>query len=155
MLARFALVSNHLPFIHSSVCRVIVDIGIHPTILPIIMKVSPNESKEETRHAELIRHNQQHFDKESTNWDDPEYVRVSHETYATLIKHMKFIISRDRTKVLNFGCGTGLLESQLRHDVKECVGIDISAGMIDRMQHKIDNEKWQNVKSFQLDIGRK
>ena len=57
---------------------------------------------------------------------------------------MKFI-SRDRTKVLNFGCGTGLLESQLRHDVKECVGIDISAGMIERMQHKIDNEKWENV----------
>ena len=115
------------------------------------MKVSPNESKEETRHAELIKHNQRHFDKESTNWDDPEYVRVSHETYTTLIKHMKFI-SRDRTKVLNFGCGTGLLESQLRHDVKECVGIDISAGMIERMQHKIDNEKWENVKSIQVDI---
>ena len=33
------------------------------------------QDNEETQHADLIRHNQHHFDKESTNWDDPEVVK--------------------------------------------------------------------------------
>ena len=60
------------------------------------------------------------------------------------------MISRE-TRVLNFGCG-GLLGSQLRHDVKECVGIDISHGMVECMQCKIDKEQWENVRVVEMDI---
>lgn len=115
----------------------------------VMMDVQDNN--EETQHAVLIRHNQHHFDKESTNWDDPEVVKVSQESYTTLQKHLSKFISSE-TRVLNFGCGTGLLESQLRHDVKECVGIDISHGMVERMQSKIDKEQWENVRVIKMDI---
>ena len=114
----------------------------------VMMDVQDNE---EAQHADLIKHNQHHFDKESTNWDDPEVVKVSKESYATLQKHLSKFISVE-TRVLNFGSGNGLLESQLRHDVKECVGIDISHGMVERMQSKIDKEQWENVRVIEMDI---
>ena len=116
-----------------------------------MMVMMDDHDNEETLHADLIKHNQHHFDKESKNWDDPEYVKVAQESYTTLQKHISKFITLD-TRVLNFGCGNGLLESQLRHDVKECVGIDISQGMVERMQSKIDKEQWENVRVIEMDI---
>ena len=107
----------------------------------------------EKQHADLVKHNQEHFDEQSAKWDDdPEYVAVSKESYATLIEHLGKCISRDKTEVLNFGCGTGLLEDQLRRDVKQIVGVDVSGGSIERMRRKIEQGKWANVKAMQLDI---
>lgn len=65
--------------------------------------------------------------------------------------HMGQFISSS-TKVLNFGCGTGLLEAQLRVNVGRITGIDISAGMISEMKRKIEGEKWTNVSALQRDI---
>ena len=40
-------------------------------------------------HAELVKHNQEHFDEQAKKWDDDEeYVSVSKESYATLMKHL-------------------------------------------------------------------
>lgn len=103
-------------------------------------------------HADLVKHNQNHFDAQSANWDDPEYVQVARESYAAILQHLGQFISRDDTRVLNFGCGSGLLESQLRHDVKHVTGVDISSGMVERMRHKIENEDWHNVKVVQADV---
>lgn len=103
-------------------------------------------------HASLIKANQDHFDEQATKWDDdPEYARISQESYDTIIHHMGQFISSS-TKVLNFGCGTGLLEAQLRLDVSGIIGIDISAGMISEMKSKIEREKWTNVSALQMDI---
>lgn len=106
----------------------------------------------DSAHASLIKANQDHFDEQATKWDDdPEYARVSKESYDTIMHHMGQFISSS-TNVLNFGCGTGLLEAQLRVDVGRITGIDISAGMISEMKRKIEGEKWTNVSALQMDI---
>ena len=103
-------------------------------------------------HASLIKANQDHFDEQAAKWDDdPEYARVSQESYNTIMHHMGQSISSS-TNVLNFGCGTGLLEAQLRVDVGRITGIDISAGMISEMKRKIEGEKWTNVSALQMNI---
>ena len=104
-------------------------------------------------HAELVKHNQEHFDEQAKKWDDDEeYVSVSKESYATLMKHIGQHINHEHTRVLNFGCGTGLMEAQLRGDAKQIVGVDVSSGMVERMQYKIDHDQWDNVKVVQADI---
>jgi 2-polyprenyl-3-methyl-5-hydroxy-6-metoxy-1,4-benzoquinol methylase len=110
-------------------------------------------------HTSLLKANQDHFDEQATKWDDdPEYVRVSRESYATILHHMgQFLLSSsDRhhhhSNILNFGCGTGLLEAQLRSHVNSITGIDISAGMIERMNTKIEQEGWTNVTALKIDI---
>jgi SAM-dependent methyltransferase len=110
-------------------------------------------------HTSLLKANQDHFDEQATKWDDdPEYVRVSRESYATIMRHVgQFLLpSSDHhhhhTDILNFGCGTGLLEAQLRFNVNSITGIDISSGMIDRMNAKILEEGWKNVIALQMDI---
>ena len=80
----------------------------------------------DSAHTSLLKANQDHFDEQATKWDDdPEYVKVSRESYTTIMHHLgRFFFSsslsssrevdRPTTDVLNFGCGTGLLEAQLR-----------------------------------------
>lgn len=111
------------------------------------------EETTELQHLDLVGHNQAHFDEQSAKWDDDtEYIRVSKETYKTLKQHIGPFLSRDHTRVLNFGCGTGLLEAQLRNDVKQIVGVDISGGMIERVRDKIEQGRWENVNAIQVDI---
>ena len=121
---------------------------------------------EDSAHASLLKANQEHFDEEATKWDDDEeYVKVSRESYATIMHHLGRYLSNTpsssssshecdhpTTNVLNFGCGTGLLEAQLRFDVTSITGIDISTGMIECMNHKIQEQNWSNVTALQIDI---
>ncbi|KAK1746711.1 methyltransferase [Skeletonema marinoi] len=112
----------------------------------------------DSAHTTLLKANQDHFDEQATKWDDdPEYVKVSRTSYATIMHHLgRFLSSRDDddhpTSILNFGCGTGLLEAQLRSNVTSITGIDISDGMILRMNTKIQAESWTNVTALQMDI---
>ena len=115
------------------------------------------KGKDSSAHTTLLKANQDHFDEQSTKWDDePEYVKVSRTSYATIMHHLgRFLSSRDDdhpTSILNFGCGTGLLEAQLRYNVTSITGIDISHGMILRMNTKIQAESWTNVTALQMDI---
>ena len=104
-------------------------------------------------HAELIKHNQNHFDEQSKKWDDdPEYVEVSRKSYAMLMEHLSQVLSREHTHVLNFGCGTGLLEAKLRHDVKKITSVDVSSGMIERVRQTIEQDGWSNVDAIQMDV---
>eukprot|EP00986_Skeletonema_menzelii_P015995 scaffold13252_cov118-Skeletonema_menzelii.AAC.2 len=122
---------------------------------------------DDSAHASLLKANQDHFDEQATKWDDdPEYIKVSRESYSTIMHHLgRFLFSsppssssssrevdHPTTNVLNFGCGTGLLEAQLRFNVTSITGVDISKGMIDRMRHKIQEESWSNVTALQMDI---
>ena len=119
---------------------------------------------EDTAHASLLKANQEHFDEEATKWDDDaDYVKVSRESYDTIMHHLGRFLSNTSssssqecnnptTNILNFGCGTGLLEAQLRFDVTSITGIDISTGMIECMNCKIQEQSWSNVTALQIDI---
>ena len=117
----------------------------------------------DSAHASLLKANQAHFDEEATKWDDDaEYVKVSRESYDTIMHHLGRYLSNTpsssqecdhpTTNILNFGCGTGLLEAQLRFNVTSITGIDISTGMIECMNHKIQEQNWPNVTASQIDI---
>ena len=65
-------------------------------------------------HASLVQANQDHFDEQVGKWDeDSEYVKVSLETFTTIIQHLGHFFSSStqddhhRADVLDFDCGTG------------------------------------------------
>lgn len=108
---------------------------------------------DELHHEDLVKRNQDHFDEQSAKWDDdPEHAAMARESYASLVRHVGKHLDRAHTRVLNFGCGNGLLEEQLRHDVKHVVGVDISGGMVERVCRKVEAAGWGNVEARQLDI---
>ena len=52
-------------------------------------------------------------------------------------------------KVLDFGCGTGLLSDRLRCKVRSIVAMDVSSKMIDVLDEKIMSQEWTNTQSIQ------
>ena len=87
------------------------------------------------------------FDKEAKEWDSS--LRRQALAKAVVDNLSKYLTKED--KVLDFGCGTGLVGLNLAPFVKEVVGIDTSKEMV-----KIFNEKSKNLnlnaKAFVLDI---
>ena len=72
------------------------------------------------------------FDKEALTWDDvPRRVELAKKVVEVI---KPFLDKNDR--VLDFGCGTGLVGINLSPYVKEVVGIDISKGMVDVFNKK-------------------
>ena len=63
-------------------------------------------------HDELVHHNQKHFDDKSSEWDDdPEVKAVSNNVFKEI--QSQLTLDQSSTRVLNFGCGTGLLEQEI------------------------------------------
>lgn len=111
------------------------------------------EENEHGKHAATVKHNQDLFDKKSKNLDkDLEYQQSAKESYEMIKETLGASWSANTTTVLNFGCGTGNLESYLRNDVHHITGLDVSRGMIDRFQAKIEAKGWSDVTAVQGDI---
>ena len=107
-------------------------------------------------HKKKVEENQTAFDKKADSYDTEETLTASKNIYNFLYNQLGgeevLLLKADATKVLNFGCGTGLLEDHLRHNVHSIVGIDISDGMIQQYKSKIVNKNWTNVTGYQIDI---
>ena len=90
------------------------------------------------------------WDKEAKTWDQRETARIySDQAFASLIKHVDVRDGPWRSKrVLDFGCGTGLLAEKLAPLVREVVATDTSPAMIDALSSKAIG----NVKAICTDI---
>jgi cyclopropane fatty-acyl-phospholipid synthase-like methyltransferase len=53
---------------------------------------------------------------------------------------------------LDFGCGTGLISRELFPMLGNILAVDLSAGMIEQLQKRIDEEKIPNITARQLDL---
>ena len=78
------------------------------------------------------------WDEEAKTWDQKETARVyADQAFASLIKHVDVRDGPWRSKrVLDFGCGTGLLTEKLAPLVREVVATDTSPAMIDVLRRK-------------------
>ena len=90
------------------------------------------------------------FDMAALTWDEkPARVNIA-KNVAEKIKEL--VPLNQNTKVLDFGCGTGLLSFFLQPYVGEITGIDTSKGMIEVFDKKIKENQIENMKCFNLDI---
>ncbi|MBX0310604.1 MAG: class I SAM-dependent methyltransferase, partial [Sulfurihydrogenibium sp.] len=90
------------------------------------------------------------FDMAALTWDEkPARVNLA-KNVAEKIKEL--VPLNQNMKVLDFGCGTGLLSFFLQPYVGEITGIDTSKGMIEVFDKKIKENQIKNMKCFNLDI---
>ncbi|MDD4974522.1 MAG: class I SAM-dependent methyltransferase [Bacteriovorax sp.] len=88
-----------------------------------------------------------HFNQIANTWDTPEKIKLNQQ-YAEGIK--KHLTKKDAIKILEVGCGTGLLGSQFVHGASQLTGVDTSPGMLEVFNQKFYDNK--NVHSRLLNL---
>lgn len=87
------------------------------------------------------------WDEYAAEWDDDPaaraYAAAAHESLAELLGHAK--VSLEGARVLDFGCGTGLLTERLVADGALVTAVDTSPAMLARVDEKIHRLGWQHV----------
>eukprot|EP00923_Selenidium_pygospionis_P041700 GHVN01072371.1.p1 GENE.GHVN01072371.1~~GHVN01072371.1.p1 ORF type:complete len:246 (+),score=95.26 GHVN01072371.1:98-739(+) len=99
----------------------------------------------------------------SSTWDETpgvkDYALAAFTSLTSELTSLN-ITSLDHLRVLDFGCGTGILTVMLSPNVKEVISVDISKGMIEALEKKIEIGKSQspptltNVTSVCADITK-
>jgi tRNA (cmo5U34)-methyltransferase len=75
------------------------------------------------------------FDRKATTWDDnPRRIKMAEQVEAVLKAQVDF---NKNMKLLDYGCGTGLLGFKFIDDVKEVTFCDSSEGMLEQVKKKI------------------
>lgn len=57
-------------------------------------------------------------------------------------------------KVMDFGCGTGLLTSKLQKDCASVIAIDAAPKMVEVLKEKIRSREWSNVQGTEAVLAR-
>ena len=90
------------------------------------------------------------FDKESAQWDaNPFRAKLASDVAAAMIREIHPFADM---KVLDFGCGTGLLTFKLQPLVKTITGADNSHGMLGVLKDKIKTQGLTNVHTEFVDF---
>ncbi|KAK0205512.1 S-adenosyl-L-methionine-dependent methyltransferase [Desarmillaria ectypa] len=82
--------------------------------------------------------NKDHFNKDSHTYDEFPMVKELTEKEAKYIVSEGWSFNPESTTVLNFACGTGLLEKDLVAHCKSIQGVDISQGMVDQYNKRAE-----------------
>ncbi|SRR6266568_2079999 len=95
---------------------------------------------------------QRDFDAAALNWDEePRRVKLAGEISDSILKSLPLSQEWD---ALDFGCGTGLVTLQLAPALRSITGVDSSSGMIDRLDTKIRQSGYSNVRAELCDIDK-
>lgn len=95
---------------------------------------------------------QKDFDAVALNWDEePRRVELAGNISGAILKSLP--LSRE-WDALDFGCGTGLVTLQLAPALRSITGVDSSSGMIDRLDQKIRQSGYSNVRAELRDLGK-
>jgi cyclopropane fatty-acyl-phospholipid synthase-like methyltransferase len=90
------------------------------------------------------------FDAKAAEWDDSPLRREMNRSIAATIREA--VPLDPSMSVLDFGCGTGLISRELFPNLGKILAVDLSAGMIEQLQKRIDAEKIPNITPRRLDI---
>lgn len=91
------------------------------------------------------------FDERARDWDsDPGKVERARAVADAIRKAVP--LSREM-KVLEYGCGTGLLSFALQSDLGQITLADTSQGMLDVLQEKIASADVMNMHPVRLDLA--
>lgn len=92
------------------------------------------------------------FDAAAAAWDEePRRVKLAGEIADAICKNLPLSAEWD---ALDFGCGTGLVTLQLAPRLGSIVGLDSSQGMLERLNRKIQELKYINVRTEQCDLEK-
>lgn len=95
------------------------------------------------------------WDDRALDWDGNNdvqlYARNAYQSWNTKIAPL--IEDLAGSRILDFGCGTGLLTKKFAAVCAEVVAVDSSAAMIDVLRKKIIDEKINNVTTLSLDLN--
>ena len=91
------------------------------------------------------------FDEAAKSWDSkPSSVAIA----KTSVDNINEIIDvKDNFKILDYGCGTGLIAFGLSNAHHEVVGMDYSIGMVEKFNEKAAQLNYKNVKAIQHNIN--
>jgi ubiquinone/menaquinone biosynthesis C-methylase UbiE len=96
--------------------------------------------------------NKRDFDKEAARWDEnPLRVKLANDIFSAIVEHVQLKASM---RVLDFGCGTGLLSLQLAPLVNTVTGVDSSQGMLDVFRDKVVSQNIKNVTASFTDLEK-
>ncbi|EJC98903.1 S-adenosyl-L-methionine-dependent methyltransferase [Fomitiporia mediterranea MF3/22] len=83
--------------------------------------------------------NREYFNKTASAYDEkPHLQEVVASIGRGLLKEYNF--DADKTHVMDFACGTGLVSRELALHAKKIVGVDISQGMVDIYNTRVKNQ---------------
>ena len=92
------------------------------------------------------------FDMAALTWDEkPMRVNIAKNVAESIKKHIP--LNKDM-KLLDFGCGTGLLTFFLIDEVGKAVGVDSSKGMCEVFLKKAKENNIDNVEVLNLDLEK-
>lgn len=91
------------------------------------------------------------FDIEAINWDN-EKRKVRAKVIAEEISKVTQI--KKQWDALEFGCGTGLVSFNLYDKFENITLVDISKGMIEMLNSKIEKYEINTMKAYQIDINK-
>lgn len=87
------------------------------------------------------------WDDHAATWDDDPAVRTYAEgAFGALTRILaERGLELDGKRVLDFGCGTGLLTEALAPRAGQVVGLDPAAKMVEVLQRKVEARGWSHV----------
>ena len=94
------------------------------------------------------------WDERAARWDENEAVRAySGAAFACLRRlHHDGRFNLDGARILDFGCGTGLLTEQLAPRAEWVLALDTSAAMIQVLAAKVEHHGWSNVDAIAASV---
>lgn len=90
------------------------------------------------------------WDEYAPGWDDDEAARTYAEAaHASLLAELERAgRSVDGARVLDFGCGTGLLTERLAPVSQTIDAVDTSQAMLDVLDAKVERHGWSHVRTM-------
>ena len=97
------------------------------------------------------------WDVLAADWDGNEDARIyaMHAFESWSRKVAPSISNFANTRVLDFGCGTGLLSEKLSPLCQSIMAVDTSAKMIDVLRHKIQDSQLNNITPLVATVDEK
>lgn len=91
------------------------------------------------------------FDEAAKSWDSkPSSVAIA----KACVENINEIIDvKDDFKILDYGCGTGLIAFGLSNAKHNVLGMDYSKGMVEKFNEKAKELNYENVKAIQHNIN--
>ncbi|KAK7043648.1 hypothetical protein VNI00_008259 [Paramarasmius palmivorus] len=90
-------------------------------------------------HGDHAALNKAHFDSHAESYDDtPGAIELTRKIGEGVLESISF--DKEKTTVLDFACGTGLVSNVLVPHSKYLVGVDISEGMINQFTKRFDSQ---------------
>ena len=91
------------------------------------------------------------FDEAAATWDEqPTRIALTRDIATTILAQVPVHAAMT---VVDYGCGTGLLTMALQSAVGRVVGVDTSAGMLAKLQEKLQATGVTNVEARALDLS--